>query len=368
MISLMLSCSLEIHKEVLPQERFTDTVPSTIIALLQDGNFALTRRRLKITGATTPDEMAGVIRTASPCNIFVSGGDVLFTNWKEVLGELFDGQVKGIGKFHVFEARKVSPGVIFFKEFHDSPQWQSKRLLKEGVTVEHVKEVWATNPHKRNLATAKPLTERPGSKKLNRAAYLHTSIVKANHAHEEEEFVKRFFGSGSTLREPDGVAPATTAPPPSAATTAGREQSGAPAAEGVAPQSSTASTVSHSTTSMAVEVENPSVTAPRLTVPGAAAHQAPVVPVHGLPPLPPSLRDLGTVSDLGPAPMECSTPESPDACAQEEENASSAPTPTTQPRATQDSVVPMDEGGVHDSEHRESDNMVEGSCSEDECM
>ena len=105
--------------------------------MLNDGKFGLLSRKLKLRDCYTTKEMCGICKESGKGMqaIDVGDEDVPFYNFKEFLGENFEGTVPGVMDTRLFQFRKSDPGVCFYKKKSDDNHWNQVQLLKKGYSA-----------------------------------------------------------------------------------------------------------------------------------------------------------------------------------------------------------------------------------------
>ena len=106
-----------------------------------DSCFGLCKRSTKGKDILSPRDVVTNYANSGKCNRVVrtDNSGLVWYDWKKFLGQLYKGVIQGISLMHEFEFRTNSPGIVFYKEYVDSPAWKQTSLFKQGVTEDYIK-------------------------------------------------------------------------------------------------------------------------------------------------------------------------------------------------------------------------------------
>lgn len=147
----------------------------------------------------------------------VSASAVTWFDWKEFLSQYYDKSVLHMAMYHEFVFRRDQPGVMLYKRYHDSTEWKSVRLWREGVTICKMISGIGYRPlnHFRLSLEEYDLKQkwinRKGQSSITRYDYLQKEVVREFFTGPYEAFQHEFFGEETPSENPVNPAPGSAA-------------------------------------------------------------------------------------------------------------------------------------------------------------
>jgi len=154
-----------------------------------DALFGLIKRMLAQLECFTYAQVREAVDGSTAANKAVQNKVLIFYAWKEFLEQFFGGQsVTGIMQYRRWEFSCACPGTVRYKKTSEDVHWESKTLLRPGITLEHLRE-----PEKFGL---RPLPD--FEVKLNglgevRRSYLQKKFIQPYFIGEKQQFIGDMF-------------------------------------------------------------------------------------------------------------------------------------------------------------------------------
>ena len=204
-----------------------------------DACFGLCKRSIKGQDVFSPSAAQDFYRGSAKCNRVARISDVVWYDWKAFLEQFFKGVVKFITVYHEFEFRSSNPGVVYYKEYFDTPTWSEQNLFHSEVDGSAVSaEAMAASMrgtgsamHFRplNLFVVDPesyalenkVIERKVQKSITRMEYLQEAIVNEYFHHALESHAGLYFEVGDPSEAAAAEVDAAAAASPALDLTAG---------------------------------------------------------------------------------------------------------------------------------------------------
>jgi hypothetical protein len=170
-----------------------------------DACFGMCKRSLKGKDVFSPKDVRQFYADSASCNLVANVSEVVWYDWKSFLGQFYDGKVKHLKRYHEFKFSRISPGVVFFKAYEDSPEWGQMNLLRPGVDPTVISAPagdfkplsdFIVDPATYSLANHK-IVKKDGTSHT-RLAYLQKEIVKEYLKGVHAPHGEIFFENGET--------------------------------------------------------------------------------------------------------------------------------------------------------------------------
>ena len=107
--------------------------------MMNDAKFGLIKRKMKKTECYSSRELKIIVDESGKGQFGIDVGaddtNVPFYKWKDILEVDYNGKIPGVSTHRLFQLRKASPGVCFWKETSDAAEWKSTQLMKPTTKI-----------------------------------------------------------------------------------------------------------------------------------------------------------------------------------------------------------------------------------------
>ena len=166
-----------------------------------DGAFGLVKRKLKQRNVNVPADMMEVIETSAYNNTAVLGSDVVWYNWKMILGHFFIIPPSfRITHYHTFEFNKKRPGILLDKRLTTSDTFDEFQLLPTNTDIEVLRKTVCLMMMDVDMRVKiESLSSVPSAREGNRHGYLMKHILDRYYP-TNNAIRLTYFEDGSSFR------------------------------------------------------------------------------------------------------------------------------------------------------------------------